>query len=51
MATGTGFHSVHLLQAGFDVVSVDGSMGMLVKAFENAQCRDLILQTIHTDWR
>jgi glycine/sarcosine N-methyltransferase len=35
VATGTGFHSVQLLKAGFDVFSVDGSAEMLAKAFEN----------------
>ena len=29
VATGTGFHSVQLLKAGFDVVSADGSAEML----------------------
>ena len=38
-ATGTGFHSVRLTEAGFDVISVDGSAAMLAKAFENAQKR------------
>src|SRR5690554_1295202 len=33
VATGTGFHSVRLLQAGFEVVSADGSPEMLAKAF------------------
>jgi len=51
VATGTGFHSVHLLRAGFEVVSVDGSMMMLAKAFENARRYGFILRTIHTDWR
>lgn len=51
VATGTGFHSVRLLQAGFDVTSVDGNAAMLAKAFENATRRNLILKTVHTDWR
>ncbi|HHI93331.1 MAG TPA: class I SAM-dependent methyltransferase [Gammaproteobacteria bacterium] len=51
VATGTGFHSVRLLQSGFDVVSVDGSPVMLAKAFENAKKRELILTTIQADWR
>jgi len=37
VSTGTGFHSVQLLRAGFDVTSVDGSANMLIKAFENAK--------------
>lgn len=51
VATGTGFHSVQLLQAGFDVTSADGNSEMLTKAFENARARDLVLQTVHADWR
>jgi len=51
VATGTGFHSVQLLEAGFEVTSVDGNAAMLVKAFENARARHLILKTIHADWR
>ena len=33
VATGTGFHSVQLLKAGFDVTSADGNAEMLTKAF------------------
>ena len=51
VATGTGFHSIQLLKAGFEVTSVDGNAEMLTKAFENARERDLVLQTIHADWR
>jgi len=51
VSTGTGFHSVQLLRAGFDVTSVDGSANMLIKAFENARRRNLILNTIQADWR
>ena len=51
VATGTGFHSVQLLNAGFDVTSVDGSPTMLAKAFENARHRGHILQTVLADWR
>jgi len=51
VAAGTGFHSVRLLQAGFDVTSVDGNAQMLVKAFENARKRGLILSSVHADWR
>jgi SAM-dependent methyltransferase len=50
-ATGTGFHSVRLIKAGFEVVSVDGSPVMLAKAFENARRRNLILRTVQADWR
>lgn len=51
VATGTGFHSVRLLEAGFDVVSADGSPEMLGKAFENAQKRGLVLSAVQADWR
>ena len=50
-ATGTGFHSVQLLRAGFEVTSVDGSPVMLAKAFENARRHGHILRTVQADWR
>lgn len=51
VAAGTGFHSIQLLAAGFDVTSADGNAQMLVKAFENAKKRGLILKSVHADWR
>lgn len=51
VATGTGFHSVMLREAGFEVTSVDGSDMMLAKAFENARDQGHLLRTIHADWR
>ena len=51
VATGTGFHSVQLLEAGFDVTSADGSAEMLSKAFANARRRGRVLRTVHADWR
>ncbi len=51
VATGTGFHSVRLLAAGFDVVSADGNPQMLGKAFENARKRNKLLRTVQADWR
>lgn len=51
VATGTGFHSCRLLEAGFEVVSADGSPEMLAKAFENGRRRNHILRTIQADWR
>lgn len=51
VATGTGFHSVRLIEAGFDVVSADGSAAMLFKAFENAKRRGHVLRTSQADWR
>jgi len=51
VATGTGFHSVQLLKAGFDVTSVDGNAEMLTKALTNAHIRNLKLHTVNADWR
>jgi SAM-dependent methyltransferase len=51
VATGTGFHSVRLLEAGFDVVSADGSAEMLFQAFENGKRRGHVLRTVQADWR
>ncbi|MFV0369599.1 MAG: class I SAM-dependent methyltransferase [Hyphomicrobiaceae bacterium] len=51
VATGTGFHSVQLLKAGFDVTSADGNAEMLSKAFENARDHGFVLKTVHADWR
>ncbi len=51
VATGTGFHSLRLMKAGFDVVSADGSPEMLAKAFANAHDHGYILRTVEADWR
>src|ERR687894_306139 len=52
VATGTGYHSVRLLEAGFDVVSADGSPQMLAKAFENGRTfGGYILRVVEADWR
>jgi len=51
VATGTGFHSVRLLQSGFDVVSADGSAEMLYRAFQNGRRCGHVIRTIHADWR
>ncbi|MCB1193197.1 MAG: class I SAM-dependent methyltransferase [Leptospiraceae bacterium] len=51
VATGTGFHSIRLIEAGFDVTSADGSPFMLAKAFENGRKRGHILRTVQADWR
>ncbi|MFI4916909.1 MAG: class I SAM-dependent methyltransferase [Phycisphaerales bacterium JB060] len=51
VAAGTGFHSIRLIEAGFDVVTVDGSPNMLAKAFENGRRRGHVLRTRHADWR
>ena len=51
VATGTGFHSVQLLKAGFNVTSADGNAQMLVKAFDNAKKHGFVMQSVHADWR
>ena len=51
VAAGTGFHSIRLIEAGFNVVSADGSPYMLAKAFENGRKRGHVLRTVHADWR
>jgi len=51
VATGTGFHSIRLIEEGFEVVSADGSPEMLAKAFQNARKRGHILRTVQADWR
>ena len=51
VATGTGFHSIRLLRAGFDVTSADGSPEMLAQAFDNAKRAGFIMRTVHADWR
>ena len=51
VATGTGYHSVQLMKAGFEVSSADGNPQMLAKAFENGRKHGYILRTIQADWR
>ncbi len=51
VATGTGFHSVRLLKAGFEVVSADGSPSMLKKAHDNGWKHGFVLRTVQADWR
>ncbi|MDS1269892.1 methyltransferase domain-containing protein [Lipingzhangella sp. LS1_29] len=52
VATGTGFHSVRLLEEGFETVSADGSPEMLAKAFQNGlDYGGYILRVVHADWR
>ena len=51
VATGTGFHSIRLKRAGFDVTSVDGSARMLARAVANgARCGEE-LTVVQADWR
>jgi SAM-dependent methyltransferase len=51
VATGTGFHSIRLIEQGFEVTSADGSPSMLARAFANGRKRDHILRTVQADWR
>ncbi|MBN9757583.1 Glycine N-methyltransferase, Sarcosine N-methyltransferase [Pseudonocardia sp. Ae406_Ps2] len=53
VATGTGFHSVRLLEEGFEtVVSADGSAEMLAKAFANGmKFGGHVLRVVQADWR
>ncbi|PSL01069.1 glycine/sarcosine N-methyltransferase [Haloactinopolyspora alba] len=52
VATGTGFHSVRLLEEGFETVSADGSPEMLAKAFANGlEYGGHILRVVNADWR
>src|SRR6056297_1872190 len=51
VACGTGFHSVRLTEAGFNVTTADGSAAMVAKAFQNGRARGLILKTVQADWR
>ncbi|NED93786.1 methyltransferase domain-containing protein [Phytoactinopolyspora alkaliphila] len=52
VATGTGFHSVRLIEEGFETVSADGSAEMLAKAFENGiKSGGHILRVVNADWR
>ncbi len=51
-ATGTGFHSVRLLEEGFETVSADGSPQMLAQAFKNGlSYNGHILRVVNADWR
>jgi SAM-dependent methyltransferase len=51
VATGTGFHSIRMLQAGFDVTSLDGSPAMLTRAQNNARLRGVTINPVQADWR
>jgi SAM-dependent methyltransferase len=50
-ACGTGYHSVTLRKAGFDVVAADGAEEMLSKTQENARRLGVELELQHADWR
>ncbi|MEL3947896.1 MULTISPECIES: glycine/sarcosine N-methyltransferase [Streptomyces] len=51
VATGTGFHSVRLLAAGFETVSADGSAEMLSAAFANGMDHGHVMRVVQADWR
>lgn len=52
VATGTGFHSVRLIEEGFETVSADGSPEMLAQAFANGLTYGgHILRVVNADWR
>jgi sarcosine/dimethylglycine N-methyltransferase len=52
VATGTGFHSVRLIEGGFEAVSADGSPEMLAMAFQNGyNYGGHVLRTVCADWR
>jgi SAM-dependent methyltransferase len=51
VATGTGFHSVSLLKAGFQVTSCDGAPEMLRRALKNSKERNCELHARRADWR
>ncbi|NEC09502.1 class I SAM-dependent methyltransferase [Streptomyces sp. SID7909] len=51
VAAGTGFHSVGLAEAGFDVTAADGSLEMLRRAVANGEKYGRRFEAIHTDWR
>ena len=50
VATGTGFHSVQLLKAGFDETSADGNTEMLAKAFKNGRDRNSLVWVWFESW-
>ncbi len=51
VATGTGFHSINLLRAGFNVVSVDGNPNMLTQANKNSAKHGCTMRSVNADWR
>ncbi|GAB3289584.1 glycine/sarcosine N-methyltransferase [Parasphingorhabdus pacifica] len=52
VAAGTGFHSVRLLEEGFDTVTADGSPQMLARAFDNGiKHGGHVLRIVNADWR
>ena len=50
-ACGTGYHSITLQEAGFDVLAADGAHEMIAKTISNAEDRGVDLKTQVADWR
>lgn len=50
-ASGTGFHSVALAKAGFEVIAADGHQEMVDKTQRNAREHGLELEVHRADWR
>lgn len=50
-ACGTGYHSVMLRRAGFDVLAADGAPEMVEKTAENARSFGVELPVVSADWR
>ncbi|ACB84270.1 class I SAM-dependent methyltransferase [Natranaerobius thermophilus] len=50
IACGTGFHSIHLAKAGFNVKAADGSEAMLAKTKENAKLYNVDFEVEKADW-
>jgi len=51
VACGSGYHSIGLLDAGFDVTATDGSDAMVAKAIANAHRKGVSLKASVADWR
>lgn len=50
-AAGTGYHSVQLRKAGFDVLAADGAPEMVAKTRDNAEALGVELPVQQADWR
>ncbi len=50
-ACGTGFHTVQLAEAGFEVTATDGAAAMVARTEANLAERGLVAETLVADWR
>jgi SAM-dependent methyltransferase len=50
-AAGTGYHSVQLAKAGFDILAADGAPEMVAKTLDNAATQGVDLPAQQADWR